>query len=84
MLKKSDEEIWEFYQHITEARRLKRTGKSYCEEYGIDYATFRAYQVRIEYNSLSKPKHYRDSIELCKKFTSSGLTRTKFCAANGI
>lgn len=84
MLIKTDEEIWEYYQHITEARRLKRTGKSYCEEYNIDYPTFRAFQVRIEYISISKPKHYKQSVELCSKFKTTGWTRAKFCREHNI
>ncbi len=79
MIKRSNEEVWLWYNHILEQEASGINGKQWCERNSVDYKTFCNYTWRINWKSKTDREMYDRIAPLAREYLNSGKPMSKFC-----
>jgi hypothetical protein len=84
VIKRSDEEIWYWYERIEEHKKSGLGVKPWCDANSVEYKTMSNMIYRICWKSRTDPKTYEKIVPITKKFMQSGAPMSKFCKAHSV
>lgn len=85
MIKNTDEDIWEWYQHIENWKKSGLPQKKFAESVGISYNKMTNMIFRIIYKATSDPKTYAKLVKFGRSYLESGSKfSSQYAKDNGI
>ncbi len=84
MIKRSDEEIWYWYERIEEMKKSGFGIKPWCDKNDVDYKIMSNMIFRLCWKSRTDLKTYEKIVPITRKFMESGAPMSKFCRAHGV
>lgn len=79
-IKRTDEEIWYWYEKIEDYRKSGLPATLYCRSNNLDSKKFNNMRITIEYIKYSKPKIYEEYLPAARKYLESGGDINLICA----
>ncbi len=84
MIKRSNEEIWYWYERIEEMKKSGLGIKPWCDTNDVEYKLMSNMIFRICWKARTDPKTYEKVVPITRKFMESGAPMSKFCKAHSV
>lgn len=84
MLRRTDEEIWQWHQLIQAQKTSGLSQLDFCKQREIDYKAFSNVRFRMEYKSVTDPERNAELVQLVREYRTSHESRESFAKRHGL
>ena len=83
-LKRSDEEVWHWHQHLQQFKASGMTPAMYCRTHKLNDKTFSNLKFRMEYIKDSNPELYAHWVPITRQYMASAQSAAEFAKEHKI